>query len=220
MHKNIKKIEGKPTREDIKKVLLKIQENAAAVPSELGGGSHGYLGLTIVEVEYLTVAIEAFEPTENPGTVPTILENATQHQIAYAKEEYKKKLELFKEQRFVARALKSQVINAFDKTHLLDIKQDHVGYNNISIPKIFDHLFTNYGKIIDTDLLANKEAMNKSWDPDTPVQVAYKQVEDGVKYAKLAGVVTQDKEKIAVGYNLIHKIGELSEACRDWHEKS
>ena len=112
------------------------------------------------------------------------------------------------------------MINAFDKTYLLDIKQEHVGYNNITIPKIFDHLFTNYGKITDADLLANKEAMGKPWDPDTPVQVLFKQVEDGVKYARLAGVVIQDKEKIATGYNLIHKTGELSAACRNWRKKS
>ena len=161
MHKTIEKIEGKPTRENIKKVLLKIQENSAAVPTELGGGKHGHLGLTMIEVEYLTVATEAYATQENPGTAPTIPDNATQYQIAYAKEEHKKKLDLFKEQRFVERALKSQVINAFDETYLLDIKQEYVGYKNIIIPKIFDHLFTNNGKITDADLLANKEAMGK-----------------------------------------------------------
>lgn len=62
--------------------------------------------------------------------------------------------------------------------------------------------------------------MGKPWDLDTPVQVLFKQVEDGVKYARLAGVVIQDKEKIATGYNLIHKTGELSAACRDWRKKS
>lgn len=69
-------------------------------------------------------------------------------------------------------------------------------------------------------MLANKEAMKKPGDSDTPVQVAYKQVEDGLKYAKLAGAVTQDKEKITIGYNLFYKTGELSAVCSDWRKKS
>ena len=99
-HKTINKIEGKPGREDIKRVQTKIQENAAAIPSELGGGRHGYLGITMNTTEYNAVTSETFTAHTNPGSVPTIEEGATQHQIAHAKEVHKKQLELFKEQRF------------------------------------------------------------------------------------------------------------------------
>ena len=219
VRKSIKKVQGKPSREEIKKVQIKIQENAAAVPSELGGGRHGYLGLTMSTTEYNNAVSEVFTAHTHPGALPTIPEGATQHQITYAKEEHKKQLKLFKEQRFVERALKSLIINAFEETYLLDLKEDHVGYNNVDIPGFFNHLYRHYGKITDADLLANKEAMNKSWDPDTPIQLVCKQIEDGVKFAKLAGVTTQDKEKVAIGYNLVHKTGEMSAACRDWRKK-
>ena len=85
---------------------------------------------------------------------------------------------------------------------------------------MFKHLCNNYGKITDSDLLVNKEAMNKTWDPDTPVQIVYKQDEEGVKFAKLADAIIQEKEKIAIGYNLIHQTGELGAACRDWRKKT
>lgn len=176
VHKTIKRVQGKPTREDIKQVQIKIQENAAAIPSELGGGRHGYLGLTMSTTEYNTVAREAFTGHTNPGALPTIPTGATQHQITHAKEEHKKQLKLFKEQRFVERALKSLIINAFEETYLLDLKEDHIGYNNVDIPGLFNHLCRHYGKITDADLLANKETMNKPWDPDTPIQLVCKQI--------------------------------------------
>ena len=47
----------------------------------------------------------------------------------------------------------------------------------------------------------------------------FKQIEDGTKYAALANVTIPDKEKIAIAYNLIHKTGELSTACKDWRCK-
>ena len=50
----IPKINGKPTRKDIEKLQKKIYANAAAIQSELGGGAHGHLGLTITLADYLT----------------------------------------------------------------------------------------------------------------------------------------------------------------------
>lgn len=84
--------------------------------------------------------------------------------------------------------MKSLIINAFEETYLLDLKEDHAGHNNVDIHGFFNYLCRHYGKITDADLLANKEAMNKSWDPNIPIQLMCKQIEDGVKFAKLAGV--------------------------------
>ena len=50
--------------------------------------------------------------------------------------------------------------------------------------------------------------------------IVYKQVEEGTKFAKLADVIIQDKEKIAIGYNLIHQTRKLGAACRDWCKKA
>ena len=169
-------------------------------------------------VEYATVTNTTFEAYTNPGPLPTIAPDATQCQIAAAKELHKKKLNLFKEQRFVERSLRSKIINAFDETYLIDIKEDHIGHTNVSMPSMFNHLFNNYGKITDADLLANKDSMGKHWDPDTPIQTIYKQIEDGVKFASLAGLTTHGKEKIAIAYKLIHQTGELLAACRDWRK--
>ena len=119
-------------------------------------------------------------------------------------------LELFKEQRFAERVIRSQVANAFEETHLIDFKRDHIGHNNVSIPDIFKHLNKYYGKITDADLLANKTNMSKQWDPDTPVQIICKQIDEGVKFSSLVGVSIPDKDKIAIGYQLVRKTGELT----------
>ena len=66
------------------------------------------------DVECASVTAETFEAHTNPELLPTMATDATRHQIAAAKELYKKKINLFKEQRFVERSLKSEVINSFD----------------------------------------------------------------------------------------------------------
>ena len=58
---------------------------------------HSYLGITMTYVEYAAVTIAPFEAYTNPGSLPAIALDATQYQIAAAKELHKKKLNLFKE---------------------------------------------------------------------------------------------------------------------------
>ena len=86
----MKKVIGKPTWEDIKQVLDKIQEDAAAIPCELGEDIYGYSGITMTYVEYATVATTSFEAYTNPGPLPTMASDKTQYQIAAAKELHKK----------------------------------------------------------------------------------------------------------------------------------
>ena len=62
--------------------------------------------------------------------------------------------------------------------------------------------------------------MNQDWDPETPVQNVFKQIEDGAKFAELGDIAMPEKEKIAIGCKLIHQTGELTTACRDWRKKS
>ena len=49
INKNIKKVIGKPTREDIKNFLEKTQEDTAAILCELGGGKNGHLCITMID---------------------------------------------------------------------------------------------------------------------------------------------------------------------------
>lgn len=65
VHKSIKKVQGKSSREEMKQAQIKIQENAAAVPSELGGGRHGCLGLTMSTTEHNNAENEVFAGHEN-----------------------------------------------------------------------------------------------------------------------------------------------------------
>ena len=104
-HSTIPKIEGKPTRDQIKEVQEKIYENAASVLCELGGGMHGYLGVAMSGPEYLTATGEEFHLHPNLGAIPMYPENGTQYQIVAARESHKKQLHLFKEQRNVITAL-------------------------------------------------------------------------------------------------------------------
>ena len=59
-------------------------------------------------------------------------------------------------------------------------------------------------KAKDADSSANKETMNNILDPNTPIEIICKQIEDRVKFATFAGLTNQDKEKISIACKLVH----------------
>eukprot|EP00957_Ditylum_brightwellii_P077497 5888759-Ditylum_brightwellii.AAC.1 len=59
-----------PTWDSIKAIHLHLNGNAASVPSDLGGGQHGHLGLTIGGAEYQTLTGHPFAQPANPSVTP------------------------------------------------------------------------------------------------------------------------------------------------------
>ena len=80
-HPTIPKHTGMPTYETIQSVHRKLKANAASIQSELGGGAHRLLGLTLSNQAYSTITGSNFTRPANPGTLPIITAGLTQPKI-------------------------------------------------------------------------------------------------------------------------------------------
>ena len=60
------RINGLPTYKTIKKLNDDISTNAASIASDLGGGAHGHLAITVTPAIYATVSNVLFNEPENP----------------------------------------------------------------------------------------------------------------------------------------------------------
>jgi hypothetical protein len=76
------KVNGQPTYETITTIHSKLKVNATTIPTPLGGGRHGHLGLILPNTTYKEITNAVFECPANPGIHPTIRDNATQARIA------------------------------------------------------------------------------------------------------------------------------------------
>lgn len=79
---SIPKHSGTPTYETIAAIHAKLKVNASGVPSPLGGGQLGHLGLVLSPENYQTIADTPFTRPANPGIHPNIQPGATAAQIA------------------------------------------------------------------------------------------------------------------------------------------
>ena len=83
---------GLPSYNTINSVHTLLKTNAISVPSQLGGGQHGLLGLVLNDALYLNLTGTDFIKPPNPGTVATIPANSTGPQIDERVRNHKEKL--------------------------------------------------------------------------------------------------------------------------------
>ena len=82
-------IRGETTYETLHHLKNELKSNASSVPTTLGGGNHGYLGMVLTPAEYCIISPNGpFTQLPNPGVlVPN--PNGTAAQIASAENNYR-----------------------------------------------------------------------------------------------------------------------------------
>ena len=79
------KIGGEPTRGGLIEIHRLISGNEASVASNLGGGQHGHLALTMTAKEYMENTGLVFVPPHNPGDYPQIIGSAQEQVLGTEK---------------------------------------------------------------------------------------------------------------------------------------
>ena len=90
------KIHGEPTYETLKAMKNQLKSNAYSVASNLGGGTHGHLGLLLTAAEYATMSRIPYVRPVHPGIL-TIPPGTAQHEATSLRSEQKELIPLFHE---------------------------------------------------------------------------------------------------------------------------
>jgi hypothetical protein len=68
------------------------------------------------------------------------------------------------------------------------LNNDMVGFQNITVREIIEHLFLTFVSIIAVDLEHNFEHMPKTWDPKQPMETLFKKIQDCADFCEAGGV--------------------------------
>ena len=219
-HPTIPPIEGEPTYQTIKTMHDLLKSNAASVPTTLGGGAHGHLGLVLNAVLYTAVTGVAFNTPPHPGAGPTITPNATQAQILAATRQYNLDMKQYLECQRTDQALKQQVLGAVDPMYVESLRDMYTGYTAVSVLTIITHLYTNYGQISDLDLDDNERQMKKRYDPNQPIDTLFKQIETCVEFATTGNSPFTARQIVNTAFLLVFATGVYEEECREWKRRA
>ena len=218
-HPTIPTIEGEPTYQTIKSMHNLLKSNAASVPTTLGGGAHGHLGLALAPVLYLAVTGAAFNTPAHPGAGPVLANNATQAQILAATRQYNIDMKVYLECVRTDQALKQQLLGAVDSIYVESLRDMHTGYTAVTVLQLLTHLYDNYGQITPMDLDDNERRMKQKYDPNQPIDILFKQIELAVEFAITGNAPFTATQIVNTAFLLLLGTGVYEDECKEWKRR-
>jgi hypothetical protein len=184
-HPELTPIPGIPDRKSIALVRQQLNANALSQHSNRGNGALGLLHLTVSDATYLARSgnIPFIAPV-HPGPQPVIHAEATQFQIIEANRQYLANVTEIGSYTTSDTTMKHQLIAAINPTYIDCLKDKHIGFANVTILDILNHLEETYGEVTPEDLTANIANLNRQWSPDQPIEDVWKQVDDAITFAE------------------------------------
>ena len=129
----LSKIHGPPTYDTLNQLYNEIKANASSVPSSLGGGGHGHLGLVIPQEQYALLSNFPYVRPRQPP--PFFLPPNTDPQTAQLlRDTHMENLRTFCEFIGVENALKQQLVAAIDASWLQAVRNPIA--NSITMPVV------------------------------------------------------------------------------------
>ena len=217
-HKLLTKIHGKPTYSTLQTLHTELKANAGSVPSTLGGGLHGHLGLLLSDVSYATLQpTTPWSTPPNPGPFVPPAAPATGPQIDAARSVWTELHQQFEICQATEKALIAQVVDAVDTIYLRALLNRATGQYSTSIRNIMHHLFVTYGQLTPQQVKAKEtEVYNLQFDLSQPVDIIFNAIEDLSALAEHASSPMTQQQMIDLAYLIFAKHPILQQDLRTW----
>ena len=219
--KQLTPIVGEPTYATLETLLKQLKANARSVHSNLGGGQHGHLGLVISPASYAHLSNVPFVRPAFPGTAAAIPPGTSQHATRTLCLEFDDILRVYHEVNNVDQALKQQIVEAVEPVYLTAVTNRTSNTITIPVYEVMDHLFSTYGDVTPSTFQAKDAALKSStWDPNTPIDTLFQDIEDLVDLSGRAGVPMTPAQSITTAYVILWKTNVLQDYLKTWNAKA
>ena len=217
----VTKIHGQPTSHDLTNLEKEIISILANIPTTLGGGNHGHVGVIMDQLDYntMTTGID-FVNSVNPGIYPAGLAlNAAAGTRAREEAIHKELIAQFETFEGVKLGTKDLILDAVDNEYLSEIEHDTLGFLNQTPRQMIEHLLTRGGALdfADTkDLLSERDG---EWNVTENPQIYFNRVEKAIKGLIRNGINSDLNERRDIALFQLKATGEFDPAVREWEAK-
>jgi hypothetical protein len=219
-HKVLTKIHGQPSYQSLQTVSTELKANASSVPSTLGGGRHGHLGLLLSPARYITLPnATAWITPGNPGAfAPPAAGTAAQ--IEASRDVWRELKQNFALCQATDKALISQLVEAIDPIYLRAMLNRATGQYSGSIRAILAQLFQTYGKVTPQQIKAKEfELYQMHYDISQPVDTVFNAIDDLSDLADqaISPSPLSQQQMIDIAYVIFAKQPLLQNDLRIWN---
>jgi hypothetical protein len=153
------KIYNEPTLEDIQVTTGLLNADAISVPSMVGGGDHGHLGIIMTQVEYDAISETPWVEPLNPGAVPVISAGTNAVDAAQISSMHDEFRRIYTKRIHVDQALNRIMIEAYDNIDTSQLEDYLLRYANRSALEVLMYLKQTYGFTNPAQLAENYNKM-------------------------------------------------------------
>ena len=197
-----------------------LKANASSVPSVLGSGQYGHLGLLLTATQFATLSTTPFESPINPGPFAPP-DKGTEAQINAARDVWKEKHYTFHLNQAVEKALIAQVVSAVEPQYLAAVCNRQTGRYGSNVLAVLQHLFTTYGHITPQQLKTREmEICNMHFHMALPVDAIFNAIDELMELAKYALMPMSSTQAVSLDYVVFSKNPILLQDLRAWNHRS
>ena len=219
---SVMKIHGQPTHTDITKLEQELIDAAIHIPTSLGGGKHGHVGLICDDATYQKHSgeIPFICPTQPPA-LPPIAASQAENQKAIDRQ-FNENVRIYNTYLGVEQGIKDKIIEAVDSEYLLELKDELFSYHNVTAREMLDHLRKRGGGLDHTDILKIRKERDKPWDGVESPAVYFARVEKNIKlltHVTPTPITTDMTERMMAVLSAFADTGNFNAAAREWEQK-
>lgn len=209
---------GAPSPRAIRILQTELYANVSSIPSDLGGGDHGHLGMLMPPAEYVLISTGGTAygiPVKPPA--PAYAGAAAV--IAAMQEGYRREMETYQEYRDLSNQIRKLILDAVPADYLSELAHPKMGYSNVTPSQMLEHLVTTYGGITAMDLRENMERIKAPWNPDTPIESVFTNGTFCRNFADEGTDPISDTAYVRILVDIFEASGVLEKAVEDWESK-
>ena len=149
-------IPGEPDYDCISQLNQLMYGNTATLPTTLGGGAHGHVGLTMKANLYVKLAATVYVTPNEPPLTPDVLSTATSASRQQLRDQHAEEHRIFTNHVNMDDALKTQLLDAVEEPYVSELRNHYTGYMGVTTRDLIDHLMDRYSNITAANLKANE----------------------------------------------------------------
>ena len=164
----------------------------------------GFLGM-LLRASYFDPLKKTFASPTDPGSAP-INAIGTANQITDVVLLYKYDKETFTTYCEFRIILIPMITNKCPEQYMTTLKHHITKFSQCEPLTLLDHLYTEYGTITSLKLAANFDCMTARWDPSTPINDIFQQINNVKYFAEEGNKIINDSQLLHLYYNKVHCI--------------
>jgi ribosomal protein L32 len=215
--KEVTKIIGQPANQSIDLLEQELTVIAASIRSPQGDSGHA--GMLMEEADYMAafgVAVPFVAPN-NPGTYPVgPFPNGTRKE---REAEHEKLIEVYETYLGVGDGLKTLILRAVDEDYILELKNEIIGYLQVTPKQMIAHLRTRWGSADFVDKCTLLNELNSPWNVAEVPTAHFNRVEKAIKQLARVNVPWPLEASMNSTLKAFKDSGDYDPAVREWEAK-